>query len=432
MTETRAATRITLVAALALFISYVDRGNLATAAPLIQQELTLSPEQLGLLLSAFYFTYVAAMVPAGWLAERYGARLVLSVGLVIWSVATLFSGFVSSFIALFLLRLMLGLGESVTFPCASRLLAANVPTTRLAEANGIVAFGYLIGPAVGTLIGALLMAQYGWRITFVLFGLLSLLWLAALRGTVARELGRDDAGKSEGPSFGEILRQRGLWGTALGLFSMNYSYYLVLSWLPAYLITERGFSMSTMATVAAGAYVINAGAALGAGWAIDRWIAKGRSADKTHKAVMLAYHLLGVVCMIGIVELPVAASIACLYFYQFIVGVGSPGTFSISQTLAGPHAAARWVGVRPTSPSARLRTGSQLVEPAAPTRTLGVVTSSTPSVQVEGWVGLALLAGGRTRHGTRLRAVSPVHGESVEVQITTAHWFDPENSRVRA
>lgn len=348
MIEDRAATRITLVAALALFISYVDRGNLATAAPLIQQELALSPERLGLLLSAFYFTYVAAMIPAGWLAERYGARLVLSVGLCIWSVATLASGFVASFIALFLLRLMLGLGESVTFPCMSRLLAANVPTSRLAEANGIVAFGYLIGPAVGTLVGGLLMAHYGWRVTFVLFGLLSLLWLAVWRGTVTREPGRDDAGKGDGPSFGEILRQRGLWGTALGLFSMNYSYYLVLSWLPAYLVTERGFSMSTMATVAAGAYVINAGAALGAGWAIDRWVARGHSADKTHKTIMVTYHLLGVVCMIGIVELPVTAAIACLYLYQFIVGVGSPGTFSISQTLAGPEASARWVGVQNT------------------------------------------------------------------------------------
>jgi MFS family permease len=348
MTGDRAATRITLVAALALFISYVDRGNLATAAPLIQQELALSPERLGLLLSAFYFTYVAAMVPAGWLAERYGARPVLSVGLCLWSVATLASGFVASFIALLLLRLMLGLGESVTFPCMSRLLAANVPTSRLAEANGIVAFGYLIGPAVGTLVGGLLMAHYGWRATFVLFGLLSLLWLATWRGTVAREPGRDEDAAKDGPSFREILRQRGLWGTALGLFSMNYSYYLVLSWLPAYLVSERGFSMSTMATVAAGAYVINAGAALGAGWAIDRWIALGHSADRTHKTIMATYHLLGVVCMIGIVELPVGWAIACLYFYQFIVGVGAPGTFSISQTLAGPRAAARWVGVQNT------------------------------------------------------------------------------------
>jgi len=334
------------VAGLALFISYVDRGNLATAATLIQQEFVLSPERLGVLLSAFYFTYVAAMVPAGWLAERYGARRVLAAGLVIWSLATLASGFAASFIALLLLRLLLGLGESVSFPCMSRLLVVGVPSNQLSVANGVVAFGYLIGPAVGTLVGGLLMAQYGWRAVFILFGALSLLWLLPWRQLVVHEP-RSTAGSAEaGPTLRSILGERALWGTSLGLFSMNYSYYLILAWLPAYLVSARGFSLASMATVAAGAYLINALAALGAGWAIDRWIARGHSVNLTHKSIMAAYHLFGIVCMIGIVTLPVAGSIACLYFYQLIIGIGSPGTYAIPQILAGPTATARWVGVQ--------------------------------------------------------------------------------------
>jgi len=334
------------VAGLALFISYVDRGNLATAATLIQQEFVLSPERLGVLLSAFYFTYVAAMVPAGWLAERYGARRVLAAGLVIWSLATLASGFAASFIALLLLRLLLGLGESVSFPCMSRLLVVGVPSNQLSVANGVVAFGYLIGPAVGTLVGGLLMAQYGWRAVFILFGALSLLWLLPWRQLVVHEP-RSTAGSAEaGPTLRSILGERALWGTSLGLFSMNYSYYLILAWLPAYLVSARGFSLASMATVAAGAYLINALAALGAGWAIDRWIARGHSVNLTHKSIMAAYHLFGIVCMIGIVTLPVAGSIACLYFYQVIIGIGSPGTYAIPQILAGPTATARWVGVQ--------------------------------------------------------------------------------------
>ena len=90
------------------------------------------------------------------------------------------------------------------------------------------------------------------------------------------------------------------------------------------------------------------------------------------------------------------------------------------------------VGLRPTRVDARLVAGMILVEPAAPTTNIGDVTSCTPSVLVEGWVGLGLLAGGRPRIGSRLLAVSPLHGESVEVEITTPHWFDPENARVRA
>ncbi|NDE00362.1 MAG: MFS transporter [Gammaproteobacteria bacterium] len=340
------ATRVTLVAGLALFISYVDRGNLATAATLIQQEFALSPERLGVLLSAFYFTYVAAMVPAGWLAERYGARQVLAVGLVIWSLATFASGFAASFIALLLLRLLLGLGESVSFPCMSRLLVIGVPTSQLSIANGVVAFGYLIGPAVGTLAGGLLMAEYGWRPVFVLFGALSLLWLLPWRRLVVHEPRPPAGSVDSGPPLRRILGERALWGTSLGLFSMNYSYYLILAWLPAYLVSARGFSLASMATVAAGAYLINALAALGSGWAIDRWIGRGHSASLTHKSIMAAYHLFGIVCMIGIVTLPVAGAIACLYFYQLIIGIGSPGTYAIPQILAGPTAAARWVGVQ--------------------------------------------------------------------------------------
>ena len=334
------------MAALALFISYVDRGNLATAATLIQQEFALSPERLGLLLSAFYFTYVAAMIPAGWLAERYGARRVLAAGLVIWSIATLTTGFAASFVALLLLRLLLGLGESVSFPCMSRLLAVGVPTAHLSAANGVVAFGYLIGPAVGTLVGGLLMAEYGWRPVFLLFGALSLLWLLPWRHLVVHEPRAVKGTVEAGPPFRRLLGERAVWGTSLGLFSMNYSYYLILAWLPAYLVSARGFSLAAMATVAAGAYLINALSALGAGWAIDRWIARGHSPSLTHKSIMAAYHLFGIVCMIGIVALPVEGAIACLYFYQLIIGIGSPGTYAIPQILAGPAAAARWVGVQ--------------------------------------------------------------------------------------
>jgi sarcosine oxidase subunit alpha len=90
------------------------------------------------------------------------------------------------------------------------------------------------------------------------------------------------------------------------------------------------------------------------------------------------------------------------------------------------------VALRPTDSAARLIAGMILIDPAAPKTNIGDVTSCTPSVLIDGWIGLALLADGRRRIGSRLLAVSPLHGESVEVEITTPHWFDPENTRVRA
>src|SRR2546429_6257082 len=149
--------------AAALFINYVDRGAVPTAAPLIQKELGLSAAQLGVLFSAFFWSYALLQLPVGWLAERYGAHRVLAVGLAVWACATMLVGLAHSFPALLGLRLLLGIGESAGFPCLSNLLATVMPVKSLGRANGIVACGYLFGPAVGAYCGGLLMAHYRWR-----------------------------------------------------------------------------------------------------------------------------------------------------------------------------------------------------------------------------------------------------------------------------
>ena len=133
--------------------------------------------QLGRLFSAFFWVYALIQIPVGWLAERYGAHRVLAAGLVIWASATTLTGATGSFAMLIALRMMLGLGESAGFPCVSKLLASVVPIGGLGKANGIVGFGYLIGPGVGIIRRRTPDDQFGWRGTFPVFGLLSLLWL---------------------------------------------------------------------------------------------------------------------------------------------------------------------------------------------------------------------------------------------------------------
>jgi MFS family permease len=344
----RAATRLILLLSVSVLINYVDRGNLATAAPLIQDELKLSATQLGMLFSAFYWTYVSAMVPAGWLAERYGAHRVLAGGLVIWSVATLLTGFAAGFASLLLLRLMLGLGESAAFPCGSKLFASQLPTSRIGMANGIYAFGYLVGPAIGTVIGGLMMTRVGWRPVFILFGVLSLVWLWPWMRLKVHEpkMVPNAQGVIEGPRFAQILKERGLWGASLGHFAANYNYYFIISWLPLYLVKYRGFSLAAMAGIAGVAYLINAVCSLLMGWVTDRWIRAGRSPTVIYKAAMAFSHVTALGCMAGLVLLPVSGAIACLFLYEVGSGVSSPGVFAISQIMAGPQAAGRWVGVQ--------------------------------------------------------------------------------------
>ena len=342
------ATRLVLLLSVGVFINYVDRGNLATAAPLIQGELQLSASQLGVLLSAFYYGYVVAMSPVGWLAEKYGAHRVLGAGAIVWSTATLFTGFVSSFAGLLLLRLLLGAGESAAFPCASKLLAQSVEVSRLGVANGVLSFGYLLGPAVGTLLGGLLMTQFGWRPVFIAFGICSLAWLLPWRRVVIEPRSDGQAVNRHVPTLKEILKQRALWGAAIGLFSGNYGFYFILAWLPFYLVRTRGFSIEAMAWTASWAYLLNAVSALLMGWLTDRWVRSGRTPNLVYKSVMGIFNLGGVACMIGMVMLPTAASIATLCVYEVLAGLSSPAIFAIPQIFAGPNAAGRWVGVQNT------------------------------------------------------------------------------------
>lgn len=353
MTEPRTASELSAGArwwivgllAAALFINYVDRGAVPTAAPLIQKELGLSASQLGVLFSAFFWSYALLQLPVGWLAERYGAYRVLAVGLAVWACATMLVGLAHSFTVLLGLRLLLGIGESAGFPCLSNLLATVVPLKSLGRANGIVACGYLFGPAVGAYCGGLIMVHYGWRATFWVFGGLSLLWLLPW-SRVRLPKRAAAAGADAGPTLGTLVRQPSLWGTSLGLFSSNYTFYFMLNWLPSYVVGERGLSPAEMAGLTGSAYAVNALSALLAGWAIDRVVTRYDQANLAYKSVMVVAHVGSVACMLGIALGTSTEALAGIFVYQVLSGMSSPGVFAMSQILAGPSAAGRWVGIQ--------------------------------------------------------------------------------------
>lgn len=333
---------------LAIFINYVDRGNLATAAPLMKDELGLSATQFGVLVSAFFWTYTPGQVLAGWLGERLNPYRTLALGLAVWAIATALTGVATGFAAILALRLLLGLGETAAFPCSSKIIAQNLPPEKLGGANAIVSLGLSIGPAFGTLAGGLLMASVGWRPAFILFGLVSLLWLIpwalATRHHAAPQ--PVDPKAESAPPFAAILARRELWGASLGHFSVNYGFYFVVSWLPIYLVKVQGFSMSKMAGIGALIYLSYAAGALLGGWLTDRWIAAGATPNRARKTLMVVCHALAAAsfaaCAVG--SAPVA--IASLFVAGIAFGATSPNIFAIGQTLAGPRAAGKWIGVQ--------------------------------------------------------------------------------------
>jgi MFS family permease len=331
----------------AVFINYVDRGNLATAAPLIKDQLHLSASQIGILFSAFFWTYIPSQIFAGWLAERINAYRTLALGVFIWSLATASSGLATGFALLITLRLALGIGESAAFPCISKLLAHHLPPDKLGAANGAIATGLGLGPAFGTFVGGLLMAQLGWRAIFFIFGLASLLWLVPWLGATREfSLRGNEMKQGREPSFRELLARVELWGACIGHFSSNYAFYFVISWLPLYLVKSRGFSVPEMATFAGVVYLVYALSAQLSGWAADCWMRSGASANRVRKTSMVinvvgvAASMLG--CAFGnTIGCGVSLVLAGIFF-----GPGTVNVYVFGQTLAGPRAAGKWMSIQ--------------------------------------------------------------------------------------
>ncbi len=243
--------------------------------------------------------------------------------------------------------MLFGLGESAAFPASSKLIARDVPPEHRGSANAGIGAALAFGPAFGMLVGGLLMAAYGWRVMFALFGLATFLWLIPWRRFM-----RDSAAAAAAPTtaelpFATILGHRTLWATCIGHFTSNYGFYFLLSWLPLYLTSARGVALPEMATITALTFAVQGVVALAAGWGSDRLIARGRSAPVVRKVMMVIGHVGGAIGILGIVMVESrAATIGWLLFTGGTMGINSVGVYLIGQTFAGPRAAGRWIGMQ--------------------------------------------------------------------------------------
>jgi MFS transporter, ACS family, D-galactonate transporter len=339
--------RVLLLLALSVFINYIDRGNLSIAAPLLKEGLGLSPWQLGILLSSFFWTYDAFQIPSGWLIDRFDVSWVLALGFFIWSCATAATGVMRSFAALLAVRLVLGMGEAVAYPSYAKILARDFSARHRGLGNGAIAAGQFCGPALGTFLGGMLMARFGWRPVFIVLGLASLAWLIPWFRWRPRVPARVHAGEKDSDSrINAILKQRSLWGACATHFCCNYLVYFLLTWLPYYLVRERHFSMQRMAKIGGMAFLFCAISSVMSGWLSDRWIREGPSAKRVLKA-MLVFGLAGaglwlMLCVVA----PPSLSILLLFVSNAFYGICNPLLFAGAQTLAGPRAAGQWMGVQ--------------------------------------------------------------------------------------
>ena len=338
--------RVLVLLGLSVFINYIDRANLSVAAPLLKSELGLSASQLGILLSAFFWTYSCMQIPVGWLVDRFEVKWVFAIGFFVWSAATAYTGVVHTFVALLAIRVVLGVGESVAYPAYSKILASHFVERQRGVANSVIGAGQTLGPALGILFGGTLVARFGWRPFFIVLGLVSLLWLPPWLQWMPRTTTCGVLHMKQGPALSEIVRKRSAWGSWIGHFCSNYFLYFLLTWLPFYLVSERHFSVDGMAKVGGSTFLMAALSALLCGRLSDRWICAGATPTRVRKSFMVVGMICNGLFLAGCAVAPDGILVALLLLAGASFGLINSNLNAITQTLAGPQAAGRWMGVQ--------------------------------------------------------------------------------------
>ena len=337
---------LTLLLALFVVINYVDRGAIGIAAPSLRQDLGLDHRQFGLAVSAFAWIYAPAQFFVGWLTARVCVYRLIAAGLVLWAVATFATGFVGGLAALVTMRILLGIGEGVAFPCASKIIAAHVPVQRRGIANSALACALALGPALGTFAGGHILANYGWRPIFWVFGALTLLWLGPWTVASKPHWRTVADARAETPiSMWRLTRKRACWTMGVAHFANTYGFFFLLAWLPLYLIENRGFSIVEMTSITTAVYLAQAIFAPIWGWLSDRLVEAGRDEARVRRGLVIIYQL-AIGCSIivaGLAETrPVL--IGALITAGIFGGIGGFISYAIAQIFAG-KAAGAWVGV---------------------------------------------------------------------------------------
>lgn len=338
--------RVLVLLVISIAVNYFDRGSLSIAAPALKDELGISVEQLGTLLSAIFWTYASFQIVSGWLVDHFPVEWVLPIGFFLWSVAECGTGVARGFSELIVLQLLLGMGESVAYPSYSKIFTEHFVEHQRGFANACIDAGAKLGPALGTLLGGIFMEHFGWRPIFLVLGLGSMLWLPFWFKWMPRSQRNIVRRSEQNVTVWAILVRRDAWATFIGHLCSNYYWYFVITWLPFYLVRERHFSMSMMGMIGAGAYLLTGAVTTATGFISDRMIAAGASPTRVRKVCMVGGMGFAPIIVIVAVVSSRTTSIAFLLLACMSYGFYSSSHWATTQRVAGTEAAGKWSGLQ--------------------------------------------------------------------------------------
>ena len=293
-------------------INYLDRTNISVAGPALSKDLNLSSVELGLIFSAFGWTYALLQIPGGLLADRIPPRILYAVCLITWSVATLCQGLVKGFVSLFGFRLATGAFEAPSYPINNRIVTSWFPNHERATATALYVSGQFIGLAFLTPVLVTIQVYAGWRGLFFATGFAGLVWgvvwylfyrdplqhasvnhaeldYIEKGGGLFRGKKPDDNKNSawRWEDWKQVFNNRTLWGIYIGQFAVNATLWFFLTWFPTYLVQYRGLSFLKTGYLASVPFLAACAGLLLSGFVSDYLIRKGKSIGMARKTPII-------------------------------------------------------------------------------------------------------------------------------------------------
>ncbi len=345
---------VALLLGFGVLVNYFDRVNLSVSRDALQDAFGISAVMFGYLSSAYNWTYAVLQLPSGLLLDRFGVRRVGIVSTIIWSVASFAAAISSGIGALFASRLLLGIGEAPTFPAYAKATGYWFPKDERSLATAMFDAAAKFSSAIGIPVLGLVLVHFGWRWNFAATGLISVLFFvlfyafyrnpsedkllsSAEREYIARGGAQleDRARAAKGAPLAYLLRQQRVWGLALGFASYNYSFYLLLTWLPSYLSTVHHVDLLHSALYTSVPWLIATVMDLVVGgWLVDALVQRGWNPVRVRQVVLIGGTALG----LGVLGAANANSaVGALFWISAALGglsAASPVGWSIPSLIA--------------------------------------------------------------------------------------------------
>jgi ACS family D-galactonate transporter-like MFS transporter len=345
---------IALLLGIGVLVNYFDRVNLSVSQEALHAAFGISAVTFGYLSSAYSWSYALLQLPSGLLLDRFGVRRVCRVSTILWSVASFGSAAATGIGSFFAARLLLGIGEAPTFPANAKAIGYWFPGEERSLATAIFDAAAKFASAIGVPLIGVLLVYFGWRWSFAATGLLSLAYFALFyafyrnpsedkslskaerefitRGGAQPE---DLARAAKGAPFSYLLRQKKVCGLALGFAAYNYSFYLLLTWLPSYLSTAHHVDLlhSALYTSVPWLFATFTDLVVG-GWLVDALIQRGWNSIRVRQAVLIGGTTLG----LGVLGAARAQSTATALFWISLalggLAAAAPVAWSIPSLIA--------------------------------------------------------------------------------------------------